>query len=34
VVRDRRLVAVDLGPILSDADAALKDVMTRAGVAA
>jgi chromosome segregation protein len=29
-----RLVAVDLGPILSDADAALKDVMTRAGVAA
>jgi len=34
VVRDRRLVAVDLGPILSDADAALKDVMARAGIAA
>lgn len=34
VVRDRRLVAVDLGPILSDADAALKDVMARAGIVA
>lgn len=33
VVRDRRLVAVDLGPILSDADAALKFVMVRSGIA-